>query len=352
MDIEVDVLRAAFEHALDGVIFLDSEKRWVDANDAALALFGRSRDELIGHDVAEFAAPGIVAEIGWSEFVHEGAHRGRWALALPDHRVRYVDYAAVANVRPGLHLSIVRDATERVEKDEAQRALEKLRTEWAVVVAHDLQQPLSVIRMSDEVLTKSLASDDDARRALERIQLSVERMGTMIGELIDTSLVEARRVRLRLEHVPIAAMLHALARELASAASANDATIVVDAADDVAVVADAARLEQIFGNLVSNACKYGARGRAIQVRAELVEYASAPAVCVTVENEGPTIAPNDLARLFERFYRTDDAQAGAEGLGLGLYIVRGLVSAHGGVVSATSEDGRTRFEVVLPVDAA
>jgi PAS domain S-box-containing protein len=598
--VHVDLLRAVFDRAVDGIVIMDGDTRWIHANDAAVALFGRDRAELMGRaSLPELITTLDLPTPRLSELARDGTQRGLWPLLLPDGRLRYLEFHAVANVAPGMHLTMLRDATERFETEKAlrnserrfralveqsrdikvvcdqegiirysnpatrtilgvapeelvgkrrgfdfvhpddvaaaaqafdalastadgeqsttvrvqhtdgslrvvdivgrnhsddprvgglviqvhdvtervfaqqqlqhegdqhawlqsvidqlpesvvviepggsvlanqrarahsvgepgtprqfdlrtpegervldddtplararrgeavadadlvlhvgdraipvlmsaapvsaadqssagavcvwrdmsnQRALTKLRDEWAAIVAHDLQQPLSVIRMSDEALAKLLPSDHAARRALERIRLSAARMGAMIAELADTSLLEAGRMRLRFERVAIEALLRELAQELSSTASANGATIVVDAGDDIVINADAARLRQIFGNLVSNACKYGAKGRPIRVRAELLETAATTAARVTVENEGSTIAPKDLARLFERFYRSEDAHAGDErGLGLGLYIVRGLVAAHGGEVFVSSRDGKTRFEVILPVDAA
>ncbi|WP_437329430.1 sensor histidine kinase [Sorangium sp. So ce381] len=109
--------------------------------------------------------------------------------------------------------------------------------------------------------------------------------------------------------------------------------------------ADPGRLEQVLTNLLSNAAKYGAPGTPIRIG---VERRSGE-VLVAVENEGKGIAPDELPRLFARYYRTSEAKAGgAAGLGLGLYIVRGLVEAHGGRIWAESEPGKATFRFTLP----
>jgi len=111
------------------------------------------------------------------------------------------------------------------------------------------------------------------------------------------------------------------------------------------VLADPDRLDRILVNLVGNALKYSAAGVTVSAAPE------GDAVCVRVIDRGPGIAPDDLPRLFERFYR--GAQREGEGLGLGLYIVRKLVEAHGGRVGVTSAPGAgSTFSFTLPVSGA
>jgi signal transduction histidine kinase len=113
------------------------------------------------------------------------------------------------------------------------------------------------------------------------------------------------------------------------------------------IVADPSRIEQVLDNLLANAAKYGDPGTDIQVR---VERREGDAV-VTVTNRGRGIAPGDMPKIFTRFYRTPEAQAGkVTGLGLGLYIAKGLVEAHGGRIGAESTPGQTTtFTFSLPV---
>jgi signal transduction histidine kinase len=122
--------------------------------------------------------------------------------------------------------------------------------------------------------------------------------------------------------------------------------IRVTAAEDIpAVNADANRLERIMMNLLTNALKYSKAGTEIQV----VLAHRAGEVTTTVRDEGPGIDPKDLPRLFDRFYRTESARR-CEGLGLGLYITKGLVDAHGGRLWVESAlDNGSAFSFTLPV---
>src|SRR6185437_13707737 len=108
---------------------------------------------------------------------------------------------------------------------------------------------------------------------------------------------------------------------------------------------DEARIVQVIGNLLSNAVKYGAPGTAIRV----LIHGDARVLRLVVENHGKPIPSPELQHMFSRFFRTGEAtSSNARGLGLGLYIVQGLVHGHGGDIVATSENGLTRFEITLP----
>jgi signal transduction histidine kinase len=228
------------------------------------------------------------------------------------------------------------------------RALEKLREEWAAVVAHDLRQPLNVIRMSDEVLAKSTAgSDHTATRAVERIRISARRMWTMIEELIDSSLIESHQLKVVKAPTCVAACVREAVEQLANQLHGRTVTVDVPPDDETMVLADEGRVEQVLGNLLSNACKYGVRDRPIRVTVRREPML----VRIAVENEGRHLHHEELNQLFTRFFRSRDVRDSASrGLGLGLYIVSGLVRAHGGDIEARSRDGVITFEFTLPVE--
>ncbi len=225
------------------------------------------------------------------------------------------------------------------------RRVEKLREEWAAIVAHDMRQPLSVIRLSDELLSKSIPQGDPTvRRAVERIRISARRMWAMLEELVDTSLIEARR--LRIAKAPMC--LATCAREVIMHVPSQEHEIVLDVPEglDTVVPADEGRIEQVLGNLLTNACKYAEPQTPVLVRLRRTAHE----MRVSVDNRGRDIPTSELASLFSRFVRTHAAASSpSRGLGLGLYIVRGLVNAHGGEVRASSNGGVTTFEFTLPV---
>ncbi|WP_437490688.1 PAS domain S-box protein [Sorangium sp. So ce1014] len=234
----------------------------------------------------------------------------------------------------------------------ALKELERQRQEWVGVIAHDLRQPIQVIATASQLLGVRSGEQlvADGQKQLGRIASSVERLRRMIDDLLDASRIEARQ--LDLERVPVD--LSAQLREIidrSTAATAGHAVHLEVQGDVPAVLADPGRLEQIVTNLLSNAAKYGLPERDIVVSVS-VHQASAQ-VCVT--NWGRGIEEASLPHLFKRFWRAAEGDPRCvRGVGLGLYITKGLVEAHGGSISVESSPGGTttfRFSLPLAPDA-
>jgi signal transduction histidine kinase len=223
---------------------------------------------------------------------------------------------------------------------------ERLREEWLSIVAHDLKQPLTAIAACAGMLSRR--SEDDRIQAWSgKILASVQRLERMTEDLLDASKLEARRFSLDRRPTDLRALLHA-AVELAAAERPEHA-VVLTADDDVPPVhADAARMDQVLGNLLLNAAKYGDPDAPIRVTLSLRDAE----LEIAIENRGPGISPDELPRLFQRFQRlsSDPSRSRPPGTGLGLYICKGIVEAHGGRIWAQSEpDETTSFHFTLPL---
>jgi signal transduction histidine kinase len=171
----------------------------------------------------------------------------------------------------------------------------------------------------------------------------------MIGELLDISRLEARRMTLEKQPVDLPALVRTVVER--AEVITGEHPVQIEVHDDVpAICADPGRLEQILGNLLSNAAKYSYPETVIRV--ELRRRAGE--VQVSVTNEGSGIPPTDLPRLFTRFHRTLlSKEERIPGIGLGLYISKGLVEAHGGHIWAESIPGETTsFRFTLPESIA
>lgn len=136
--------RALFEHALDAILIADDDGQYVDANPAATALLGVSREEVLGKTVADFGPPDLDFAAAWHNFLNSETEQGEFPIYRPDGTVRYAEYAAVPGFLPGRHLSILRDVTERHQAEEAlSRSEAKYRTLFETmaqgVVYHDAQ---------------------------------------------------------------------------------------------------------------------------------------------------------------------------------------------------------------------
>jgi signal transduction histidine kinase len=226
------------------------------------------------------------------------------------------------------------------------QALEAQREDLLRAVSHDLRNPLQIMVMQAERLVRLLGGPEHEREraSAERIIHASQQMGIMIRDLVEASRFESGRVALSREPVALEPFM---ARLLQQAAGALDTARVAFEVEPGLPEADAdpARLERVVTNLLGNALKYSPADTQVRVTAS----ARGDALVVSVADRGPGIDPGDLPRLFDRFYRGRSA-ASSEGLGLGLYIVRMIVDAHGGNVWADSTPGHgATFSFTLPM---
>lgn len=238
-----------------------------------------------------------------------------------------------------LAIAVTRDVTEL-------RRLEESREEFVSLISHDLRQPLTVINGMAQWLRQRLAGASMAREATtaERVLASGRRMAVMIQDLVDSSRLEAGKLELVREPTDLPRLLQDIAGRLGT--PEDQARLRIEAAESLPLVlADAERLERAVVNLITNAWKYSPGEASVVVRAEYDD----DAVVVSVNDQGVGIPPEDLGRVFERYYRAETGKK-TEGLGLGLYITRLIVAAHGGRIWVESELGKgSTFSFALPL---
>jgi two-component system sensor histidine kinase SenX3 len=196
-----------------------------------------------------------------------------------------------------------------------------------------------------------MAAGDDSpvnTQLADRVQREADRLGHIVDDLLDLSLIEAQERPTR-ERVPVHLVLHEAAERVRGAADAIGIPLsVAPVATDLDVAGDRTQLVSAVTNLLDNAVKYSEAGEPVEVDAT-VEDAT---VCISVRDHGIGIPSRDLERIFERFYRVDRARSRATGgTGLGLSIVRHVAQAHGGDVTVESVEGEGstfRLRVPLP----
>lgn len=210
------------------------------------------------------------------------------------------------------------------------------------VLGHDLRNPLSAIEAGVTLLSRAELAAPQARTAA-RLLSSSRRMGRMVRDLLDWTRVRTGA------GIPVsrrAADLGEICRSMLDeiALRPGGPTVELEAEGDLSGTWDPDRLEQAFGNLVSNGMRYAPAGRPIRIRA-----AGEPdCVRIDFENDGPPIPPEVMRSMFDPFRRGPSAPD-TDGLGLGLFIVRSVVEAHGGTVEVSSAPSQpVRFTVVLP----
>jgi two-component system phosphate regulon sensor histidine kinase PhoR len=230
------------------------------------------------------------------------------------------------------------------------KQLESARQEFVANVSHELRTPLSLIKGYVETLLDGARNNPEvATRFLQTIDRNAERLRLLIEDLLAISELEAGRVRLNLQTLALRLVVTKVLEDF-QRRSAGQSMTLVNQAPDLAVHADPSRLEQVLGNIVDNAIKYGRTGGTVTVAGRALDGGQ---VEVSIQDDGPGIPPESLERVFERFYRVDKARSREQGgTGLGLAIVKHLIQCHGGRVWATSEPGHgATFYFTLPQDS-
>ncbi len=229
------------------------------------------------------------------------------------------------------------------------KELQRLRDEWTSVIAHDLRQPISTILMASDFLPEVQGDMTDKERTLvESVHAAGLTLKRMVDDLLDMSLLEANRLKLERTATKPASLVQDTLGRLAHLPGIERVHVSSDA-NLTPVFVDPMRIEQVITNLVTNAIKYGDEHTDIDIR--VTQRAKASEIAVT--NRGPGIAPEELPRLFNRFMRSKKVRgSGIAGLGLGLYIAKGVVEAHDGQLWAESTPGETTtFHLTLPLAA-
>jgi signal transduction histidine kinase len=277
-----------------------------------------------------------------SDLVFVNAMVNQLAIALDRHAAIQARLAAIEVRRVA--------AEDRRAAAEERRVTAELATRWRddllAIVSHELRDPLGVIRMNASLLLRSLGQEapEQSRRRVNAVQRSAERMTHLVEDLVATASIEAGS--LSIERIPTAiAGLVASAIETLQPLGASKALRIESAlAPDLPrVFADADRILQVLGNLLRNAIKFTPEGGAITVKGEPV----GDTVRLAVSDTGPGISAEEVGRLFDRFWQA--RRTAAQGAGLGLFIVKGIVEAHGGRVWVETKVGMgSTFFFTLP----
>jgi two-component system phosphate regulon sensor histidine kinase PhoR len=262
------------------------------------------------------------------------------ASSLAPGRVFEVNAAPLPS---GGAIAVLHDVT-RIE------AAERSRREFIANVSHELRTPLTSIQGYVETLVEDpTCSPETSRDFLGVIQKNASRMNRLTEDLLALASVESPDYKLASHPIRASALVHDAIESLGGLVVDSGVELESAGAPDALVMADADAMNQVFGNLIENALKYGKTGKRISVGARSLEHE----VEFCVQDFGPGIASEHLDRIFERFYRVDKARSRESGgTGLGLAIVKHIIQAHGGNIRAESELGAgASFYFTLPMAA-
>jgi two-component system phosphate regulon sensor histidine kinase PhoR len=254
---------------------------------------------------------------------------------------RYLRAIAIPIAHSGV-LLLFQDLTEL-------RNLQTTRRELIGNISHEFRTPLAGIKAMVETLSSGAINDKEAARDfLARIDSEVDRLTQLVAELTELSRIETGKAELKKEPVALNQLVDEVIAQLSHQAERKKLSIAREfAADLPPVPADKDRVRQVIANLVHNAIKFTLAGGRITINTRALEGS----VVVDVADTGIGIPKEDLARVFERFYKGDKARAG-EGTGMGLAIAKHVIEAHGGSIWVESEEGKgSTFSFRLPLQA-
>jgi PAS domain S-box-containing protein len=283
---------------------------------------------------------GRVARTGQqSRFVEHARSMGRWFNVFA-FRVGSPGQNQVA--------LLLSDITERVEADQALRAADRRKDEFLATLAHELRNPLAPLRNGLQITRRSLP-DPKLQRTIEMMDRQLSHLVRLVDDLMDVGRISSGKMELHREPLSLGRVISASIEAARSCIDERGHDLAIEGeAAHLHVLGDSHRLMQVFTNLLSNACKYTDPGGRIRV---LITRQGGDAV-VQVTDSGIGIPQSDTGRVFELFSQVRAHQPmHAGGLGIGLSLVRSLVTLHGGTVEATSAGtGRgSTFTVRLPL---
>jgi|SRR5271157_334498 len=335
LEAERSRLAAVLDQMIDGVLIVDAEGRVQFANPAAVKMF--EAPNALGHTVAEVLRHHQLIET-WLRCQESGELQTQ-SVELPAQR-QFLQLIAIPDRHAGGSLLLVQDLT-RV------RRLEAVRRDFISNVSHELRTPLASLKALTETLQQGALEDPPAaRRFLGRIETEVDALTQMAQELLELTRIESGQVPLELTAASPQELLASAAERMRAQAERAGLVLRTECPAGLrAVRADPPRLAQVLVNLIHNAVKFTRPGGEVvlsaQAEGEFVRFA--------VRDTGVGIPPDDLPRIFERFYKADRARSSG-GTGLGLSICRHLVEAHGGRIWAESEEGvGSTFYFTLPL---
>ncbi len=333
----------------DGLAVADEHGRIVLFNRAAERLTGIRSADIRGKDLASALPLSDREGRCWWKFSQP--YRGLSTRTRHPERSLYLAdgtelLVTIGYVRTAGHE--VRRLTIILRSADHRARLERLRADLVSTVAHELRSPLTSVKGFTATLLAKWPRFTDAQKRLmlETVNADADRVTRLITELLDVSRIESGRIEIRRELVNIAARAANIIAGRVAAGDPAGRFAVEQASDLPETWLDVDKIDQILANLIENAVRHGAGTVTTVIESALVH--GGPGVAVSVRDQGPGVSPEVAPSVFRQFWRAKRRG----GAGLGLFIVKGLVEAHGGsIVVGQAPGGGAEFRFMMPVGA-
>jgi len=358
-----------FENATIALHWVGPDGRVLRVNRAELEMLGYTRDEYLGHHISEFHADrevinDILVRLSCGEELHDYEAR----LRCKNGAIRHVLISSNVHWEDGKFRHtrcVTKDITERKQAEEererllareraarveAQEAV-RMRDVFISVAAHELKTPLTSLMGQAQLLNRRALRDDIMSerelRSINVISAQASRLNKMILALLDVSRLETGQLSIERAPLDLRAVAQRVVVEVQPALERHTVTYY-GPEEPVIVTGDEIRLDQVLQNLVQNAIKYSPKGGDITVQVTRDETLAR----VAISDQGIGIPQQDFPKLFGRFYRAESVETEhIGGMGIGLFVVKEIVSMHGGVVEVESHEGiGSTFTVCLPLE--
>jgi len=337
-------LESVLDNMINGIVMIDRGGKIVLMNRRAEEVLGFSARELVGRHYAE-----AKQQYELSQMIQEGLKskehlREEITFYFPEERLLELNLVPIhpeGNEFSGV-LLVLQDVS-------AIRRLERMRSEFVANVSHELKTPITAVKGFAETLLGGAVNDEEtARSFLQIIFDESDRLNRLIGDILELSKIESRRVPLAFSPVEVDTFAHKSIKLMEPEAASKRIELSMNIEPGLYVEADEDRLRQIIMNLLSNGINYTPEGGRVSLK---VEGLGDDYIRIQISDSGIGIPKKDLPRIFERFYRVDKARSRSSGgTGLGLSIVKHLVELHKGTISVTSAVGvGSTFTIELPV---
>ena len=346
---------AIIQSSADAIMILDADRRLVRLNPAAERLFGQSSQEMLGLHCQEVICGledrGTTPEEGPCPFDFlsdetDSIYREH-QIVRPDGR----------RVDIGASYGVIRDERHRTVRVVAvlrdisrQKELQRMWSEFVSTVSHELRTPLALIKgYVATLLRPDLTMDDGKRRRfLSSVDTASDRLGRLIDNLLSASQLEAGSLRMNYQPLDLGEVIRQVVTQMKRHPPKHRFQVEVPP-KGLSLRADRDKVVQVLINMISNAIKYSPAGSPITIVSRVDEDSDMMRTSIADQGEG--IPVDQLERIFEKFYRVTEGSSGTKpGVGLGLYICRTIVEAHGGLTWAESEPGKgSTFVFTLPL---